>query len=101
MGQWDSLDHGPQFKQSQELRDEVVFKNDMFFFKWRAHNGEYIYGRRASTSDNYDPTKDGGNSGNPTFPKEMAELQRLMDESDQKASRLSKPTSHQYVLIRK
>ncbi|QDU82852.1 hypothetical protein Pla110_46150 [Polystyrenella longa] len=95
------LDQGPQFEQAKQLRQEVVFKNDMFFFKWRAHNGEYIYGRRASVSDNWDPTKDGGNSGNPSFPKEMAEMQRLMEESDVKASRLSKPLSHQFILIRK
>ncbi|MAT16890.1 MAG: hypothetical protein CMJ46_16645 [Planctomyces sp.] len=94
------LDRGPQFDQSNELREVVIYKNDMFFYKWRAHNGEYIYGRRASTSDNYDPTKDGGNSGNPTFPQEMSELQRLIDESDHKASRLSKPASHEFVLTR-
>lgn len=90
---------GPDFDQVRELREEVRWKNLLFFHRWRAHNGEYIYGRRSETSAGWRPDKDGGNSGNPTFPKEMSELERLINLSDRKAGRLSQPRIHAHELV--
>lgn len=90
---------GPQFTQGALLRREIVWKNLLFFNRWRAHNGEYIYGRRSTTSEGYDRTKDGGNSGNPSFPGEMAEFERLIEQSDRKADELARPQTHAYELV--
>jgi hypothetical protein len=84
--------------QGESLRQEIAWKNLLFFHRWRAHNGEYIYGRRAETSENWSRDRDGGNSGNPSFPGEMAELERLIDESDRKSDGLAQPRSHTFEL---
>lgn len=40
--------HSPGFdsQHSQKLRQVIKMKDDHFFYRWRAVNGEYIYGRR-------------------------------------------------------
>ena len=53
----------------------------------------------AVTSEDYDRSKDGGNAGNPSFPGEMAEFDRLLQASDRKADDLSKPLTHTYELL--
>jgi hypothetical protein len=90
----------PDFVRGDALREEVVWKNLLFFNRWRAHNGEYIYGRRSKTSEDWSRNKDGGNAGNPSFPGEMAKLERLIEESDRKADELAKPVPHVYELRR-
>ena len=63
------------------VRDAVQHKEMLFFHRWRAHNSEYIYGRRSVGK--------GGNSGNPTFPAEFAEFDRLIEQADQQIAKLS------------
>lgn len=89
---------GPEWERGTKLREEIVWKNLMFFNRWRAHNGEYIYGRRSTTSEGYDRNKDGGNAGNPSFPGEMAEFDRLLEASDRKTDDLALPRAHTYEL---
>lgn len=96
-----AISQGPDFEQGKTLRREVIWKNQLFLHRWRAVNGEYIYGRRASTSEGWKRDKDGGNAGNPTFPKEMAEFDRLIGEADKKSDDLATPKKHTYVLIRR
>ena len=60
----------------EALRQTVLEKCEWYFFRWRAHNGEYIYGRRARTGD--------GNAGNPQFQDEHAEMDRIIAELDRK-----------------
>jgi hypothetical protein len=93
------INRGPAFDQARSLRREVIWKNLLFFHRWRTHNGEYIYGRRSQQSRDWTPSKDGGNAGNPTFPTEMAEFDRLIQLSDEKAGELSKPKTHRYELV--
>jgi hypothetical protein len=90
----------PDLRFAWGLREEVKSKDLLFFHRWRAHNGEYIYGRRSKTSEDWSRSKDGGNSGNPSFPSEMAELERLIEESDRKMDEWSKPVPHVYELRR-
>ena len=102
-GEWSEglpLVDTPDLAQARALREEVAWKNLLFFNRWRAHNCEYIYGRRSKTSEDWSRSKDGGNSGNPSFPGEMAELERLIDESDRKADELATPREHIYELRR-
>jgi hypothetical protein len=70
-------------EQRQEMRREIIRKELLFFNRWRAHNGEYIYGRRSKAG--------GGNAGNPTFPAEMAEFERLIRETEAKITEMSCP----------
>jgi hypothetical protein len=70
----------------ETVRGEIIQKNQYFFYRWRAHNGEYIYGRRAKGSgDGYGQ----GNSGNEQFPSEMAEFDRLIEEKEKRISDLA------------
>src|SRR5690606_9522638 len=41
------ISKGPDFAQAARLREAIRRKDRLFFDRWRAHNGEYIYGRRA------------------------------------------------------
>lgn len=84
---------GPEYQQLEELRQAIVRKNRYFFYRWRAHNGEYIYGRRAKSSgDGYGQ----GNSGNEQFPAEMAEFERLIAEEEARIIELAKPQPARY-----
>jgi hypothetical protein len=65
------------------LRNEVRRKEALYFDRHRAHNGEYIYGRRAKPG--------GGNAGNPSFVNEFAEFERLLREADQRIVSASRP----------
>lgn len=67
--------------QREKVRAAVVRKELLFFHHWRAHNAEYIYGRRAKAGD--------GNAGNPHFPAELAEFARLLRAADANIAQLS------------
>ncbi|MCI0683609.1 MAG: GDSL-type esterase/lipase family protein [Gemmataceae bacterium] len=54
----------------EQLRALVAERNQQFFYKWRAVNGEYIYGRRAKPF------------GVVNFPGEMSELDRICAKLD-------------------
>lgn len=72
------------------LREAILEKNRLWFYRWRAHNGEYIYGRRAKAFE--------GNAGNDQFVPEMAALDKLLREADEKIWKLSAPVPHTYEL---
>lgn len=93
------LTDGPQFDQARELREKIRYKDMLFFHRWRAHNSEYIFGRRSQTSDGYTQTEARGNSGNPAFPREMAKLDRLLEQTDRELDEFSRPRPHNYELI--
>lgn len=93
--QWDQglvLTADPTYQQARKLREMVIEKDLLFFHRWRAHNGEYIYGRRSKPG--------GGNAGNPTFPSEFAELDRLLAEGDQRLDDQATPRPITYRLRR-
>lgn len=84
------LDDDLACDQARSLQQEIVRKDLLFFNRWRAHNGEYIYGRRSQPG--------GGNAGNPTFPDEMAEFDRLLAEADRRIVELSRPKTRTFAL---
>ncbi|MDW8221582.1 MAG: SGNH/GDSL hydrolase family protein [Gemmatales bacterium] len=86
------LSSDPTYQQVRKLREIAIEKDLLFFHRWRAHNGEYIYGRRSKPG--------GGNSGNPTFPSEFAEFERLLSEADRRLDDLATPRAIQYRLRR-
>lgn len=63
---------------AEPLRQAIVEQNQLWFYKWRAVNGEYVYGRRARPF------------GVVNFPGEMAELDKLVTKLDARIHELSK-----------
>ena len=94
---------GPEYRQAADLRKLILEKNRHFFHRWRAHNSEYIYGRRSITdrhlyghqSDDLDGR---GNAGNPQFDREMAEFDGLIRKLEAQIHLLAQPELHTYEL---
>lgn len=61
---------GIDWDQLEGLREVTIEKNREFFYRWRAVNGEYIYGRRKEPF------------GIHTFPPEMKRLDVMIQELD-------------------
>jgi hypothetical protein len=57
---------GPALERLQRLRRAIEDKNELFFLRWRAVNGEYIYGRRKEPFGVVD------------FPPEMRQLEAMI-----------------------
>lgn len=77
---------------AEKLRATVLEKCERYFYRWRAHNGEYIYGRRARTGN--------GNSGNPQFQDEHAAMDRAIADLDTRIAELAVPQPRSYELRR-
>lgn len=74
-----NLEKFPLLKQTAQLRSTVNNKNAHFFYRWRAHNSEYIFGRRTKPF------------GIVSFPPEMKQLDRMIQEKDRTIHGLSAP----------
>ncbi len=83
------LTSGPAAENTEELRKVVRSKNRQFFYRYRAVNGEYIYGRRKEPF------------GVVSFPPEMEKLDRIVDDHDRIIWDLSGPIrGHTFELVR-
>ena len=73
----------------EELRETIVDKNQQFYYRFRAVNGEYIYGRRKNPF------------GTKSFPPEMKKLDEMVRSRDEKIWYLSQPKpAVQFLLTR-
>jgi len=63
----------------EELRGTIIDKNQQFYYRFRAVNGEYIYGRRKNPF------------GTKSFPPEMKTLDEMVRSRDEKIWYLSQP----------
>ena len=79
------------YRLEAKLRVMIVEKSLHWLHRWRAHNGEYIWGRRAKAFE--------GNAGNEQFPGEFAEIDRRIAELEAKIFELGKPVPHTYELV--
>jgi len=70
---------GPAQDAGARLRRIVVEKNRQFFYRWRAVNGEYIYGRRKNPF------------GVVNFPDEMHQLDEIVAGLDRKIHAAAQP----------
>jgi lysophospholipase L1-like esterase len=77
-----SLSKGPWIKDSQKLRATIIEKNRQFFYRWRAVNGEYIYGRRKEPF------------GVVNFPPEMKKLDQIVKGMEDGIAKLSGPKAY-------
>jgi lysophospholipase L1-like esterase len=68
--------------QREQLRQAIVDKETLWFYRYRAHNAEYIYGRRSQ--------KAGAGADNPTFPTEFAQFDDLLHQADARIVQLSR-----------
>ena len=85
------LREAPQHDRARKMRDRIQYRERLFFYRWRSHNGEYIYGRRAKRQ---------GKIFEPKFPQEMAEFERLVEKTDQEIQELAAPRAVRYELRR-
>jgi hypothetical protein len=88
---------GPEFEQVKRLRQEIVAKNRLFFYQWRAHNAEYIVGRRSGSRAEGVP---GADSRYPSFRDEMARFDADISQHETEIARLAAPPPHKYELVR-
>lgn len=80
---------GPPQDVATEMRRAIVYRNRQFFDRWRAVNGEYIYGRRAEPF------------GVVSFPPEMETYDRIIGELDVKINALSRAENFRsYELVK-
>ncbi len=73
--------------QAASLREAIVQKNDLWFYRWRAINGFYIYGGRKKPF------------GVENFPGEMVKLHQLIDAAEREIAELAAPLEGHYEAV--
>ncbi len=77
---------GPEFAATEELRQAILKKNELFFYRWRPQNTTYLFGFRKH--------EQGNNAA------EVAEFDPLVAQQEKKIAQLRKPVEHVYELTR-
>jgi hypothetical protein len=79
------LVRGPEADQVERLRQTIIEKNRLYFYRWRPQNETYLYGFRKN--------EQGQNA------REIPLFDPLVAELEDKIAQLSIPISHTYELI--
>ncbi|HVV98992.1 MAG TPA: GDSL-type esterase/lipase family protein [Planctomycetaceae bacterium] len=79
-----SFSKGPDFRQAEELRQTIVDKNQLYFYRWRPQNETYLFGFRKHEQ---------GNNA-----REVPLFDPLVAEKESDIARLRVPVSHTYEL---
>ncbi len=79
-----TLDRGPDFEQAEQLRQAIVAKNRLYFYRWRPANETYLFGFRKA--------EQGKNA------VEIPEFDPLVAEKEKEIAKLRIPTLHTYEL---
>nr|HVY70233.1 PVC-type heme-binding CxxCH protein [Verrucomicrobiae bacterium] len=77
---------GPQFDQAEKLRQAIVEKNRLFFYRWRPQNETYLFGFRKQ--------EQGRNA------REIPMFDPLITAAEVKINELKKPVPHTYELVK-
>lgn len=77
----------PMQNATEKLRHAIVEQNQEWFHRWRAVNGEYIYGRRAAPF------------GIKNFPDEMAQLDKNIAAMDSRIHKLAPSTGTYFAQL--
>jgi lysophospholipase L1-like esterase len=80
-----ALDRGPEFDQAEKLRQTIVEKNRLYFYRWRPANETYLFGFRKH--------EQGQNA------REIPQFDPLVAEAEAKIAKLRVPVAHTYELI--
>lgn len=75
----------PEFAQAEKLRQAIVAKNQLFFYRWRPQNETYLFGFRKHEQ---------GNNA-----KEIPMFDPLIEKDEAEIARLRVPVPHKYELI--
>ncbi|MFO0950784.1 MAG: SGNH/GDSL hydrolase family protein [Isosphaeraceae bacterium] len=78
--------NGPEVAQAEALRQAVVAKNRLYFYRWRPQNETYLFGFRKHEQ---------GNNA-----REIPLFDPLVQTQEKEILRLSRPVPHQYELKR-
>ena len=81
-----ALDHGPEFDQSEALRQTIIEKNRLFFYRSRPQNETYIYLFRRHERGHHS--------------KEIERFDALIRGKERDIAGLRVPKSHRYELVR-
>jgi lysophospholipase L1-like esterase len=84
-GVW--LHRGPDAEQAEALRQAIMKKNKLYFYRWRPQNITYLFLFRKH--------EQGQNA------KEIPEFDPLVEEQETLIAKLRAPVSHQYELVKK
>ena len=79
-----TIDHGPEFDQAEQLRQAIVAKNRLYFYRWRPANETYLFGFRKA--------EQGKNA------VEIPEFDPLVVKKEEEIAELRVPTTHTYEL---
>jgi len=81
-----STSNGPEFDQVEALRQAIVAKNQLYFYRWRPQNETYLFGFRKH--------EQGQNA------REIPQFDPLIAAKEAEIARLRVPVPHTYELIR-
>ena len=76
------IQSGPDLDQAEKLRQAIIQKNQLYFYRWRPQNETYLFGFRKH--------EQGRNA------KEIAEFDPLIAKAEAEIARLRKPNKHLY-----
>jgi lysophospholipase L1-like esterase len=79
-----SIGTGPEFVQSERLREAIVAKNRLYFYRWRPQNETYLYGFRKH--------EQGKNA------REVPLFDPLVEKQETEIDKLRVPATHTYEL---
>jgi lysophospholipase L1-like esterase len=77
---------GPEDDQTERLRQAIIEKNRLYFYRWRPQNETYLFGFRKHEQ---------GNNA-----REIPLFDPLVDEKEKEIARLKVPVTHVYELVR-
>jgi hypothetical protein len=77
--------HGPDVDQVERLRQAIIEKNRLYFYRWRPQNETYLFGFRKQ--------EQGQNA------REIPQFDPLVARLEEEIVTLSIPVSHRYELI--
>lgn len=90
--QWENgvvIENDPAAQTVKQLRDLIQDKNELFFYRWRPSNSEYVIGRRTKPY------------GSVSFPPEMKKMDELIGEKEAEIRKLlSSPSKETWQIIR-
>jgi lysophospholipase L1-like esterase len=79
-----ALTRGPEFAQTEQLRQAILAKNLLYFHRWRPLNETYVFGFRK---------KEQGQNA-----VEIPQFDPLVEKQEEEIARLSKPRMHTYTI---
>jgi lysophospholipase L1-like esterase len=79
-----TIDRGPEFDQAEKLRQAVVAKNRLYFYRWRPANETYLFGFRKH--------EQGQNA------VEIPKFDPLVEDKEKEIAQLRVPARHTYEL---